>query len=372
MKTLHVVVPVYNEEAILPELNRRLVEVVEGLPYAWRVTYVDDGSRDRTPDLLAVFCREDPRIGAVHLSRNFGQQLAIAAGLSVASGDAVVLMDGDLQDPPEVIPRLVEKWEEGHDVVYAVKQHRKEGAWKRVLFSLFYKLLGRLSPIEMPENAGNFSLMDARVVEVVNGMPERNRYVSGLRAYVGGSQVGVEFERAPRYAGEPRQSLTKLVRMAMDAFFAFSEVPLRVATLLGFAVSGLALLVLGNVLYQKFISGEAILGWASVMTSILFLGGVQLLCLGIVGEYVGRVYNEVKGRPGYIVDRYRNLSVRDCRRVGGARRAAGPASETGAALSGPAVRSDPSRDELDEAGDARPSAPPAALAAGEPVSAVGS
>lgn len=317
MKTLHVVVPVYDEEAILPELNRRLTEVLEGLPYAWRVTYVDDGSRDRTPDLLAVFCREEPRIGAVHLSRNFGQQLAIAAGLSVASGDAVVLMDGDLQDPPEVIPRLVEKWEAGYDVVYAVKRERKEAAWKRALFSLFYAVLDRLSPIDMPANAGNFSLMDARVVEVINRMPERNRYVSGLRAYVGGRQVGVEFERAPRFAGAPRQSLTRLVRMALDAFFAFSEVPLRVATLLGFAVSGVALLVLGNVLYQKFISGQAILGWASVMTSILFLGGVQLLCLGIMGEYVGRVYNEVKGRPGFVVGRYRNVGPAEERPGGG-------------------------------------------------------
>jgi glycosyltransferase involved in cell wall biosynthesis len=221
-----------------------------------------------------------------------------------------VLLDGDLQDPPEVIPELVRKWEEGFDVVYAVKKNRKEGWAKRSLFSLFYRILRRLSPLDIPPNAGNFSLMDRAVVELVNRMPERDRYVSGLRAYVGGRQVGVEFERAERYAGKPSQSPLKLLRLAFDAFFAFSELPLRIATVLGFVVSGLAFLVMLNVLYQKLVSGQAITGWASTMTSILFLGGIQLVALGIIGEYIGRIYNESKGRPAYVVARYRNLPPR--------------------------------------------------------------
>ncbi len=308
MKTLDAVVPVYNEQAILPELHRRLVKTMEGLAHRWRIIYVDDGSRDSTPDLIAGYAEADGRVCVVHLSRNFGQQLAIAAGLAETSADAVILLDGDLQDPPEVIPKLVEAWGGGTcDVVYAVKRKRKEAWPKRFLFKLFYALLRRLSSLDIPANAGNFSLMDRSVVDLINRMPERDRYVSGLRAYVGGRQVGVEFERGPRYAGSPRQSPRKLLRMATDAFFAFSELPLRLATILGFLVSGVAFLVLLNVLYKKLISGEAILGWASVMTSILFLGGIQLLAVGVIGEYIGRIYNETKGRPSWVVARYRNL-----------------------------------------------------------------
>ena len=310
MKKLDAVVPVYNEQAILPELNRRLADALGGLPYEWRIIYVDDGSRDRTGEFLAGFAAEDPRVGVIHLSRNFGQQIAISAGLATTDADAVVLLDGDLQDPPEVIPRLVEKWEEGYDVVYAVKRDRKEAFPKRALFRLFYSILRRLSNVDIPADAGNFSLMDRAVVDVINTMPERDRYVSGLRAYVGGRQVGVEFERARRYAGQPRQSPLKLMRMATDAFFAFSELPLRMATVLGFVVSGVAFLVLLNVLYQRLISGAAIVGWASTMTSILFLGGIQLIAVGVIGEYIGRIYNEAKGRPAWVVGRYRNLSGR--------------------------------------------------------------
>jgi len=310
VKKLDAVVPVYNEQAILPELNRRLAEALGGLPYEWRIIYVDDGSRDRTGELLAGFAADEPRVGVIHLSRNFGQQIAISAGLATTEADAVVLLDGDLQDPPEVIPRLAEKWEEGYDVVYAVKRDRKEALPKRALFSLFYGILRRLSNVDIPADAGNFSLMDRAVVDVINTMPERDRYVSGLRAYVGGRQIGVEFERARRYAGQPRQSPLKLMRMATDAFFAFSELPLRMATILGFVVSGVAFLVLLNVLYQRLISGAAIVGWASTMTSILFLGGIQLIAVGVIGEYIGRIYNEAKGRPAWVVGRYRNLSGR--------------------------------------------------------------
>jgi polyisoprenyl-phosphate glycosyltransferase len=307
MKTLDLVVPVNNEEEILPDLHRRLEQVCGSLPYDWRIIYVDDGSDDASPALLTGLADGNGRVGVVTLSRNFGQQPAIAAGLAVADADAVVLMDGDLQDPPELIPELCRRWESGCDVVYAVKQKRKESVLKRGLFAGFYALLRRLSSVEMPANAGNFSLMDRTVVEAVNAMPEYHRYVSGLRAYAGGRQTGVVYERAARHAGEPRQSPRKLFRMAFDALFAFSEIPLRLATIAGFSVSGVAFIVLLRVLWKKLVTGEAILGWASVMTSVLFLGGIQLIAIGIIGEYVGRIYNESKRRPAWIVASTRNL-----------------------------------------------------------------
>ena len=307
MKRLDAVVPIYDEVEILPELNTRLQAVLAGLDLDWRVIYVDDGSSDGSTGLLARFAQESARVSVVHLSRNFGQQLAIAAGLSMADADAVVLLDGDLQDPPEVIPRLVERWRDGYDVVYAVKRKRKEGPLKRAMFRAFYRILGAVSSLDIPADAGNFSLMDRSVVELINQMPERSRYVSGLRAYVGGRQTGVEFERAERFAGEPRQSPRRLFRMAFDAFFAFSDLPLKLATLLGFVVSGVAFLVMLNVLYQRLVTGEAIIGWASTMTAILFIGGIQLVSVGIIGEYIGRIYNETKARPAWVVARYRNL-----------------------------------------------------------------
>lgn len=315
MKRLDAVVPIYNEEDILPELNGRLRTVLESLPFDWRIIYVDDGSADGSAGHLARFAEEEERVSVVHLSRNFGQQLAIAAGLSMADADAVVLLDGDLQDPPEVIPRLIERWEEGFEVVYAVKRKRKEGIVKRAMFSLFYRVLRSVSSVDIPADAGNFSLMDRSVVDLINGMPERSRYVSGLRAYVGGRQTGVEFERAERFAGEPRQSPRRLVRMAFDAFFAFSDLPLKFATFLGFLVSGIAFVVLLNVLYKRLISGEAIIGWASTMTAILFIGGIQLLSVGIIGEYIGRIYSETKARPAWVVSRYRNFGDGAAQRV---------------------------------------------------------
>lgn len=311
MKKLDAVVPIYNEVEILPELDERLRRALSGLGFDWRIIYVDDGSTDGSALALARLADHHERVSVVHLSRNFGQQLAIAAGLAMADADGVVLLDGDLQDPPEVIPELVSRWQEGYDVVYAVKRKRKEGWVKRALFSLFYRILRGVSSVDIPADAGNFSLMDRSVVELINRMPERSRYVSGLRAYVGGRQIGVEFERAERFAGEPRQSPRRLVRMAMDAFFAFSELPLKIATFLGFVVSGIAFVVLLTVLYKRLISGEAIIGWASTMTSILFLGGIQLLSVGIIGEYIGRIYNETKARPAWVVSRYRNLGGAD-------------------------------------------------------------
>lgn len=300
---LSVVIPIYNEDTTLPELRRRLVPALESVVPDFEVIFVDDGSSDSSPGLLATMSAEDPRLKSITLSRNFGHQTALSAGIDHASGAAVVLMDGDLQDPPELIPRLVAKWREGYDVVYAVKEKRKESVLKRAGFRLFYLLLSRLSNVRLPLDAGIFSIMDRRTVEILRSMPERNRYISGLRAYAGGRQTGIRFEREVRYSGDPRQTPAKLLRLALDALFSFSYVPLRVATYAGFATSGLAFIFLLAVLFFKLFTDKAILGWASVMSAVLFLGGVQLVTVGIIGEYIGRISDEVKGRPYYVVER---------------------------------------------------------------------
>ena len=300
---LSVVIPIFNEETTLPELRRRLVPALESVTPDFEVIFVDDGSSDASPALLDAMSAEDPRLKSLTLSRNFGHQTALSAGVDHASGDAVVLMDGDLQDPPEIVPDLAAKLREGYDVVYAVKEKRKESLLKRAGFLLFYRFLSRLSSVDLPLDAGIFSIMDRRVVDVLRAMPERNRYISGLRAYAGGRQTGIRFARGARYAGDPRQTPAKLARLALDALFSFSYVPLRLATYAGFAASALAFLFLATVLVLRLFTDLAITGWASVMSAVLFLGGVQLLTVGIIGEYIGRIFDEVKGRPYYVIDR---------------------------------------------------------------------
>lgn len=300
---LSVVIPIYNEESTLPELRRRLVAALESVTPAFEVVFVDDGSSDGSPELLAEMSGSDPRLKVLGLARNFGHQTAISAGIDHAAGDAVILMDGDLQDPPEIIPELVARWREGNDVVYAIKEKRQEGPLKRAGFRIFYRLLSSFSNIDLPLDAGIFSLMDRRVAEVMRAMPERNRYVSGLRAYAGGRQTGVRFARGARHAGDPRQTPRKLVRLALDALFSFSYAPLRLASYAGLAASGMSFLALLAIVSIKLLTGLAIPGWASVMSAVLFLGGVQLVTVGIMGEYIGRIFDEVKARPRYVVDR---------------------------------------------------------------------
>ncbi len=298
-----VVIPIFNEETTLPALRRRLVPALESVTADFEVIFVDDGSSDASPELLAAMAAEDRRLKTVTLSRNFGHQTALSAGIDHASGAAVVLMDGDLQDPPELIPELAAKLAQGYDVVYAVKEKRQESHLKRAGFRVFYRMLGRLSSVELPLDAGIFSIMNRRVVDILCSMPERNRYISGLRAYAGGRQTGIRFERGARYAGDPRQTPRKLARLALDALFSFSYVPLRLATYMGFAASAVAFAFLLTVLVLRLFTDLAISGWASVMSAILFVGGVQLVTVGIIGEYIGRIFDEVKGRPYYVVDR---------------------------------------------------------------------
>jgi dolichol-phosphate mannosyltransferase len=251
--------------------------------------------------MLKDIHERDPRFKVLRLSRNFGHQVAISAGLDMASGDAVILMDGDLQDPPELLPELVARWKEGFDVVYTVKRSRKEHRLKRTAFAAFYRVLHTLSAIKIPMDAGNFSLMDKKVVAVFREMPERNRYISGMRAWAGFRQTGVTFDREPRFAGKPQMSLRRLVELALDGIFSFSNVPLRMAVYLGLLVALVSFAGGLYVLYAKLFTDKAILGWSSTILSVLFVGGMILLTLGVIGEYISRIYEEVKNRPLYII-----------------------------------------------------------------------
>jgi len=298
---LTVVIPVYNEEANLPELSRRVREALEahGIPY--RLLFVNDGSRDGTLKFLRALAASDPRIRVLSFSRNFGHQISISAGIAHADGDAVVVMDGDLQDPPEVIPDLLRKWSEGYEVVYAVRKKRKEGVLKRAAYAIFYRMLRRISSVEIPLDSGDFSLMDARVVALLRSFPERNRFLRGLRTWVGFRQTEWAYERMARHSGEPKYRARHLLKLALDGFFAFSTLPLQLATYLGFLAAGLGFLYLLYALATRLLYHNPA-GWTSLAAIILFLGGTQLLILGILGEYLGRVYEEVKQRPLYILE----------------------------------------------------------------------
>lgn len=300
-KRVSVVLPFFNEERNLPVLHERLRQVIHPLPYQFELVFVNDGSRDGSKAFLLEQIRAHPDIRLIDLSRNFGHQSAVLAGLHHASGDCVIMMDTDLQDRPEAIPLLLEQWEQGAQVVYAVRKKRKELLPKRLLFAGFYLMLTRLSEVPIPRDAGLFSLLDRRVVDVLIQLPERNRYLPGLRAWAGFTQTGIEVERDERSDGPPRVSVMQLLKLALDAIFSFSRIPLRIATALGACAALLAVAATAVVLYKKFISLEAIPGWTSILLSILFLGAVQLFSLGILGEYLGRIYEEVKRRPPYLV-----------------------------------------------------------------------
>jgi dolichol-phosphate mannosyltransferase len=306
--TLSVVIPVYNEEHTLETLVQRLTQALESLAEPWEVIFVNDGSVDRSTEMLRRFHAADPRLKSVALSRNFGHQVAISCGLDFASGQGVVVMDGDLQDPPEILPDLVKRWREGWDVVYAVRQKRKENFFKRTAYKTFYWLLKRVSYLDIPLDSGDFSLIDRRVVDLLKRMPERNRFVRGLRTWVGLRQTGFEYARAARFAGESKYSLAKLVRLAFDGLVSYSYVPLRMVSNLGLLVSLTALAYMTYLLVVRLLGDRTIQGWTSTVVIVLFLGGVQLMALGIIGEYIGRIFEEVKQRPHYVVAELLGLS----------------------------------------------------------------
>ncbi|MFH0909351.1 MAG: glycosyltransferase family 2 protein [bacterium] len=301
------VIPVFNEAQTLPELHRRLMDVMASTGLAFELLFVNDGSIDHSGEIVRAFCAQDRRVKLIELSRNFGHRPALAAGIDRASGDAVVIMDGDLQDKPEVIADFVAKWREGYDVVYAVRTSRKENPLSRALFKAFYWLLVHVSGIRQPPDAGNFSLLDRRAAQVLKALPERNRYYPGLRAFIGFRQTGIPVDRDARFFGTSRVQFTGLIRLACDAVFSFSFAPLRLATYLGLAVASCAFLYLLVVLYYRLFTDQAITGWASTLGAILFLGGVQLVTLGVLGEYIGRIYDETKQRPYFIVAESLNM-----------------------------------------------------------------
>ncbi len=296
------VVPIYNEAETIPELVRRLAELIDKLDGEAEAILVDDGSSDRSYELMSAAREADPRFKLLRLSRNFGHQIAVTAGLDVAAGNAVIVMDADLQDPPEVALELAARWREGYEVVYAVREGREgETPFKRATASLFYRLFRRMSDVDVPLDVGDFRLVDRRALDAFRSMRESNRYVRGMFSWIGYRQVGVPFRRDERYAGETKYPLRKMLRFATDGIVSFSAYPLRLALNLGFVVSALSFLLGVVFLISKFAGFYSVPGLASVAVFVAFLGGIQLLLIGIMGEYVARIHDEVKGRPLYLV-----------------------------------------------------------------------
>jgi dolichol-phosphate mannosyltransferase len=303
MRTVYsIVAPIYNEIDNLPILYQRVKEVMDSSGEPWELLLVDDGSTDGSTDKIRELAGMDERVRPVIFARNFGHQIAVTAGLDYACGDAVVIIDADLQDPPEVILELAEKWREGYDVVYAVRAEREGESWfKKFTASLFYRIILRITDVKIPLDTGDFRLIDRKVVNVIKTMRERHRFLRGMAAWVGFKQIGVEYKRAARHTGVTKYPFRKMLRLALNAVTSFSYFPLQVATYIGFVAAGIAILAIPVVVYMRMTGSQAFFGQATTLISVLFLGGVQLISLGILGEYIGRLYDEAKGRPLYIV-----------------------------------------------------------------------
>lgn len=310
--TLSLVIPLLNEQEVIPELDRRLRSMLEQLGVTWEVIFVDDGSRDRTPAMLRALAEAEPRYRVLSLSRNFGHQIAMTAGLDHADGDAVVVMDADLQDPPDVVRGMLEKWREGFDVVYAVREKREgEGLFKRATAAIFYRVMRMMVGIDLPVDTGDFRLTSRRVVLALRALRETHRFVRGFVVWVGFKQTAIHFVRAGRFAGSTKYPLRKMLRFAIDGITSFSTVPLRFSSLLS-ALSGLAALgiALWAVWVRFFVNG-VVPGWTSILLAISLASAAQFLMIGILGEYVGRIYEEVKRRPLYVVGDRQNLDEAD-------------------------------------------------------------
>jgi dolichol-phosphate mannosyltransferase len=300
--SVSIVIPCFNEEGNLREAHRRVTDAVGRAGIQYEIVYVDDGSRDLTPELLRQLQAEDDHVRVVYLSRNFGHQFAVSAGLAHTSGGAAIIMDADLQDPPEVILDMIRLWEEGYDVVYGVRTDREgETRFKLLTARLFYRIIRWLSETEIPLDTGDFRLLDRKVVDAILAKPERDRFLRGMVSWTGFRQIGLHYRRAPRFAGETKYPLSKMVRFAFDGIVSFSVKPLRLSTLIGFVSAGLALLAIVYALALRLFTQRWVTGWTALIIAILFLGGAQLISLGIIGEYVGRLYGEAKRRPLYLV-----------------------------------------------------------------------
>lgn len=297
-----VVVPLYNEELVIQETYRRLKKVMDSTNESYEIIFVNDGSRDKTAELAKEICSQDEHIKFISFSRNFGHQLAITAGMDNSRGNAVVVIDADLQDPPEVMLKMIEKWKEGYEVVYGRRTKRKgETFFKKFTAKMFYRTLNSLTDVDIPVDTGDFRLIDRKVCDALKTVPERNRYVRGLISWLGFKQIGVEFVREERFAGETKYPLKKMIKFAMDAITSFSYKPLKMATYAGSIISGLSFLYLLFVLFERLFTSFTVPGWSSIAALTLFFNGVTFIMLGIIGEYVGRIYDEAKGRPLYII-----------------------------------------------------------------------
>ena len=296
------VIPIYNEESTLPELRRRVADFLDVIDAQSEVILVDDGSRDKSIDLMREISSADPRFKCVELSRNYGHQIAITAGMDYASGDAIIIMDADLQDPPEVVGQMIDKWKEGYDIVYGVREERDGETWfKRTTAAWFYRLLRKLTDLDLPVDVGDFRLVDRQALDAFKTLRERNRYVRGLFSWIGFKQVGVKYKRAARFAGDTKYPLSKMLKLATDGVLSFSMFPLRLALNVGFWIAGLSFVGGIWAIIEKLTGAHVVPGWVSLLVAVAFLGGIQLIILGIMGEYIGRIYEEVKDRPLYIV-----------------------------------------------------------------------
>src|SRR5512142_960507 len=300
--TYSIVAPIYNELENIPELYRRVKTVMDANGEPWEFVLVDDGSTDGSTEKILELAKADEHVRPVIFARNFGHQIAITAGWDYARGKAVVIIDADLQDPPEAILEMAEKWKQGYEVVYAVRAEREGESWFKLLTaSLFYRIIYRITDVKIPLDTGDFRLMDRKVVDVLKQMPERHRFPRGMSAWVGFKQIGIDYKRAARLTGETKYPFQKMFRLAINAITSFSYFPLQVATFFGFASAGIAILAIPLVIYMRITGSQAFFGQATTLIAVLFLGGVQLICVGILGEYIGRLYDEAKGRPLYVV-----------------------------------------------------------------------
>ena len=298
-----IIAPCFNEEGVLSELHRRLREVMDQTGEPWELVLINDGSHDRTAEIMRELHAADPRVKVLDFARNFGHQIAVTAGLDYVLGDAVVVIDADLQDPPELILEMIDCWKEGYEVVYAVRIKRKGETWfKEFTAKLFYRIIYRITDVDIPLDTGDFRLMDRKVVEAMKQMREKYRFIRGMTSWVGFRQTGVEYVREERYAGETHYPFRKMFKFALDAITSFSYAPLQMATYLGFIIAGLSAIAALLVVFARlFMGATPFYGQATTLVAVLFLGGVQLITLGIIGEYLGRIYDEVKGRPLYVV-----------------------------------------------------------------------
>lgn len=302
MKKISFVVPVFNEEENIHEFHRRLTQVMAPLPYDYEILFIDDGSKDRTSQLIRELAEKDPHVQGYVFARNFGHQLALTCGLDQSTGDAVISMDGDLQHPPEMVPELLKKWEEGYEIVQTVRKATEDATWfKNITSRLYYKLINSMSEVRVTPGGSDFRLMDRKAVDALNRFRERARFIRGMVNNLGFRYTTLEFVAPPRFAGHSKFSLRKMLRFALDGITAFSRVPLRLALYVG-CIAGLgSILLIGHVIYVKYIIQDAVPGWTTLAAAEFFLGGVELIGIGIVGEYVGRIFDEVKQRPLYVI-----------------------------------------------------------------------